>query len=605
MTAGSKDFIDAMTAHLPIVFAFVLTLAFILLLVTFRSIVVPIKAIVLNLLSVGSAYGVLVLVFQDGHGERLLDFESVGGIAPWIPLFLFVILFGLSMDYHVLILSRIREAVDRGMSNDDAVAHGIKSTAGVVTSAALVMVAVFGSFALGSDQVAKQIGVGLAAAILIDATHHPRRPAARHDEAARHAQLVPAQAPELAAEVRARAARSRPPDQPGEGLAWRTPSERRRSAPAQPAKHSPPIVPVTVSSTPAAATAATPSLPRIRIAAVAPTVGPIGSGQHRDRDQQRDGVEQRGIDADGVQHQPVAKDLCEHGEEHERDDAAALAAVPEHREPAPDLAAGAQREPPQAGAGRRHHGDGDHGDPPGEPERDDQGERGQRGERRLDGEDRELGGDQRRHLRTDGRRGPAQRRDSRRDPEVRVEHAPEHLHAGRAIEHAARDRPTRHFDAQMPGLAARQQRDDLQQHGDGERPQADVREGIGEVVAAPGEHDHEDRGHAQRARDGQRGAVSSPERAQPRELSLHGRRIGDNEGHHDLRLARGGSQKVLPARRDGPHDDALQPPTVHPLGLEFADDQLSWERKPSRRSSPGRCSSARVMTSVASRPHCA
>jgi uncharacterized membrane protein YdfJ with MMPL/SSD domain len=169
-TAGSKDFIDAMTAHAPIVFLFVLGLAFILLLVTFRSIVVPIKAIVLNLLSVGAAYGILKLVFQDGHGAKLLDFQSVGGIAPWIPLFLFVILFGLSMDYHVFILSRIREAVDRGMSNDDAVAQGIKSTAGVVTSAALVMVAVFGSFALASDQLAKQIGVGLAVAILIDAT---------------------------------------------------------------------------------------------------------------------------------------------------------------------------------------------------------------------------------------------------------------------------------------------------------------------------------------------------------------------------------------------------------------------------------------------------
>ena len=141
-----------------------------LLLVTFRSIVVPIKAIVLNLLSVGAAYGVLVLVFQHGHGEQLLDFQSVGGVAPWIPLFLFVILFGLSMDYHVFVLSRIREAVDRGMSNDDAVAYGIKSTAGVVTSAALVMVAVFGSFALASDQTSMQIGLGLAAAILIDAT---------------------------------------------------------------------------------------------------------------------------------------------------------------------------------------------------------------------------------------------------------------------------------------------------------------------------------------------------------------------------------------------------------------------------------------------------
>jgi RND superfamily putative drug exporter len=164
------DFTHAMTAHMPLVFAFVGGLTFILLLITFRSIVVPIKAIVLNLLSVGAAYGVLVLVFQDGYGESLLNFQSVGGIAPWIPLFLFVILFGLSMDYHVLVLSRIREAVDGGLSNDQAVAHGIKTTAGVVTSAALVMVAVFGSFALGSDQMAKQIGIGLAAAILIDAT---------------------------------------------------------------------------------------------------------------------------------------------------------------------------------------------------------------------------------------------------------------------------------------------------------------------------------------------------------------------------------------------------------------------------------------------------
>jgi RND superfamily putative drug exporter len=159
-----------MTARLPLVFAFVLTLAFLLLLVTFRSLVVPIKAIALNLLSVGSAYGAMVLVFQNGHGEGLLDFQSVGGIAPWIPLFLFVILFGLSMDYHVFILSRVREAVDRGMRTEDAVAHGVKSTAGVITSAALVMVAVFGMFVLRAPSEMKQIGFGLATAILIDAT---------------------------------------------------------------------------------------------------------------------------------------------------------------------------------------------------------------------------------------------------------------------------------------------------------------------------------------------------------------------------------------------------------------------------------------------------
>jgi uncharacterized membrane protein YdfJ with MMPL/SSD domain len=170
MTAWSKDFLDTMKSHLPLVFAFVLALAFILLLVTFRSIVVPIKAIVLNLLSVGSAYGVLTLVFQDGHGEKALGFTSVGGITPWLPLFLFVVLFGLSMDYHVFVLSRIREAVDRGMSTSNAVAHGIKSTAGVITSAAAVMVVTFAAFATGSDQSMKQLGVGLAVAILIDAT---------------------------------------------------------------------------------------------------------------------------------------------------------------------------------------------------------------------------------------------------------------------------------------------------------------------------------------------------------------------------------------------------------------------------------------------------
>jgi RND superfamily putative drug exporter len=170
LTAGSKDFNDTMISRLPFVFAFVLGLAFVLLLVTFRSIVVPIKAIVLNLLSVGASYGILTLVFQDGHGESLLGFESLGGITAWLPLFLFVVLFGLSMDYHVFILSRIREAVDRGESTDDAVSHGIRSTAGVVTSAAMVMVAVFAIFATLSSVEFKMMGVGLAVAILIDAT---------------------------------------------------------------------------------------------------------------------------------------------------------------------------------------------------------------------------------------------------------------------------------------------------------------------------------------------------------------------------------------------------------------------------------------------------
>jgi uncharacterized membrane protein YdfJ with MMPL/SSD domain len=170
MTAGSKDFNDKMASRLPIVIAFVLGLAFLLLLVTFRSVIVPLKAIVLNLLSVGAAYGVITWIFQDGHLEGLLNFESVGGITSWLPLFLFVILFGLSMDYHVFIISRIREAVDRGERTDDAVAHGIKATAGVVTSAAIVMVAVFSVFATLSLIEFKQMGVGLAVAILLDAT---------------------------------------------------------------------------------------------------------------------------------------------------------------------------------------------------------------------------------------------------------------------------------------------------------------------------------------------------------------------------------------------------------------------------------------------------
>ena len=155
---------------MPLVFIFVLGLAFALMLFTFRSIVIPIKAIVLNLLSVGAAYGVLVIVFQNGAGESLLGFESNGGITNWLPVFLFVILFGLSMDYHVFILSRVRELYDRGMSTDDAVREGISRTAGTVTSAAIVMVAVFSVFATLQFIDFKQMGVGLAFAILIDAT---------------------------------------------------------------------------------------------------------------------------------------------------------------------------------------------------------------------------------------------------------------------------------------------------------------------------------------------------------------------------------------------------------------------------------------------------
>jgi RND superfamily putative drug exporter len=169
-TAGTHDFNQQMKSHAPIVFGFVLALCFLLLLVTFRSIVIPIKAVLLNLLSVGAAYGLLVLVFQHTWAQGLLSFHSNGAIASWLPLFMFVILFGLSMDYHVFILSRVKELVDGGMPTDEAVATGIKRTASTVTSAAIVMVAVFAIFVTLHEIDIKQMGFGLAAAILIDAT---------------------------------------------------------------------------------------------------------------------------------------------------------------------------------------------------------------------------------------------------------------------------------------------------------------------------------------------------------------------------------------------------------------------------------------------------
>ena len=168
--ADSEDFANNLNDRLPLIFAFVFALAFLLLLVTFRSIVIPIKAIVLNLLSVGAAYGVLVLVFQNGNLESLLGFTSNGGVTNWLPLFLFVVLFGLSMDYHVFILSRVKELYDRGMPTDEAVSRGISTTAGTVTSAAFVMVGVFLVFVTLEFIDFKELGLGLAVAVLIDAT---------------------------------------------------------------------------------------------------------------------------------------------------------------------------------------------------------------------------------------------------------------------------------------------------------------------------------------------------------------------------------------------------------------------------------------------------
>ncbi|MFC8195696.1 MMPL family transporter [Streptomyces sp. NPDC057298] len=168
--AGSKDFNDQLGSAVAPVFVFVVLFAFLLMLLSFRSLTIAITSIVLNLLSVGAAYGILVAVFQHGWGASLVGAEGVGAIITWLPLFLFVILFGLSMDYHVFVVSRIREARLRGLTTRDAIQHGVVTTAGVITSAAVIMVAVFAIFGTLSMQSMKQMGVGLAAAVLIDAT---------------------------------------------------------------------------------------------------------------------------------------------------------------------------------------------------------------------------------------------------------------------------------------------------------------------------------------------------------------------------------------------------------------------------------------------------
>ena len=169
-TAKSVDFNHQLDSRAPYVFAFVLGLAFLLLLWNFRSLVIPATAIGLNLLSVGAAYGVLVSVFQGGWGIVHVPGMHHGPITAWLPLFLFVILFGLSMDYHVFILSRIREGHDQGLNTREAIRSGITHSAGVITSAAIVMVAVFSTFATLSVTSMKQLGVGLAVAVFLDAT---------------------------------------------------------------------------------------------------------------------------------------------------------------------------------------------------------------------------------------------------------------------------------------------------------------------------------------------------------------------------------------------------------------------------------------------------
>jgi uncharacterized membrane protein YdfJ with MMPL/SSD domain len=169
-TAFNQDFFTLANDYAPIVIAFVLGLSFLLLLLAFRSVVVSAKAILMNLLSVGAAYGLLVLVFQKGVGNEVLGFQQTPTIEAWIPIFLFCVLFGLSMDYHVFLLSRIREHYDLTGNNTESVAVGLHSTAKIITGAALIMVAVFGGFAMGRLVMLQQMGFGLGVAVLLDAT---------------------------------------------------------------------------------------------------------------------------------------------------------------------------------------------------------------------------------------------------------------------------------------------------------------------------------------------------------------------------------------------------------------------------------------------------
>jgi len=170
LAAVNLDQFNLTDHYTPYVFAFVLGLSFILLMLVFRSIVVPAKAIVMNLLSVGAAYGLLVLVFQKGFLHGVLGFQQVEAIEAWLPLFLFAVLFGLSMDYHVFLLSRIRERYDQVGNNTEAVAFGLRSTGRLITGAALIMVAVFGGFAMGDLVMMQQMGFGLGVAVFLDAT---------------------------------------------------------------------------------------------------------------------------------------------------------------------------------------------------------------------------------------------------------------------------------------------------------------------------------------------------------------------------------------------------------------------------------------------------
>ncbi|MFN8023873.1 MAG: MMPL family transporter [Acidimicrobiales bacterium] len=169
-TAGDVDFAERMSDRLPVFIGAVLALSFLLLMIVFRSVLVPLKAVVLNLLSIGAAYGVLVMVFQWGWLGGLFGVAGGAPIEPWAPMMLFAIVFGLSMDYEVFLLSSVKERVDHGQPNSTAVVEGLASTARVITAAAAIMVCVFGSFVLGDARAIKLIGLGLAVAVFVDAT---------------------------------------------------------------------------------------------------------------------------------------------------------------------------------------------------------------------------------------------------------------------------------------------------------------------------------------------------------------------------------------------------------------------------------------------------
>jgi RND superfamily putative drug exporter len=168
--AEAVDFTDLLARSFPYLMGAVLIITYFVLLLMFRSVILPLKAIFMNLLSVSAAFGVLVLVFQDGWGESLLGFRTPGGIIPFVPVILFAVLFGLSMDYEVFLLSRMKEEYERTGDNEEAVAFGLEKTGRIITSAALIMIAVFGSFALTDSIIIKEFGVGLAVSIFLDAT---------------------------------------------------------------------------------------------------------------------------------------------------------------------------------------------------------------------------------------------------------------------------------------------------------------------------------------------------------------------------------------------------------------------------------------------------